>query len=203
MACYLSLVFYLQIWPWVEILGSCGVSSDNDDFAGWSTNFWSSFIQIVLENGHLLCSYYQASLICRTLREHNWSLRLCDLLYFFYSVHHLPCSQRFARVIVMKRIVSLLLIWLWILEVKLSVFVLGSALETDCRNVSWMCLVQLVFFKILLVYTIKTKVEVKHSASSKDLLHIKIKGNVMFKGVKIVFAFPGLCCILKDHKGQA
>lgn len=122
---------------------------------------------------------------------------------FFYSVYHLPCSQRFARVIVMKRIVSLLLIWLWILEVKLSVFVLGSALETDCRNVSWMCLVQLVFFKILLVYTIKTKVEVKHSASSKDLLHIKIKGNVMFKGVKIVFAFPGLCCILKDHKGQA
>lgn len=45
---------------------------------------------------------------------------------------------------------------------------------------------------MLLVYTTKMKVEVKHSAGYKDLLYIEIKGNMMFKGVKIVFAFPGL-----------
>lgn len=86
---------------------------------------------------------------------------------------------------------------------KLSGLVLGSALKTDCRNVSWMCLARFAFFKILLVYAMKTKVEVKHSAGNKDLLHMKIKGSMMFKGVKIVFAFLGLCCSLNDHKGQS
>lgn len=86
---------------------------------------------------------------------------------------------------------------------KLSGLVLGSALEIDCRNVSRMCLVQFALLKILFVYTIQMKVEVKHSAGSKDLLHIKTKGNTMFKGVKIVFVFLGLCCSLNDHKGQA
>lgn len=36
---------------------------------------------------------------------------------------------------------------------------------------------------------------------NKDLLHMKIKGNMVFKGVKIEFAFPGLCCSFNDHKG--
>lgn len=66
-----------------------------------------------------------------------------------------------------------------------------------------MCLVQFAFFKIFLVYAVKMKVEMKHSASSKDILHMKIKRSTVFEGVKIQLAFPGLCCILNDYKGQA
>lgn len=66
-----------------------------------------------------------------------------------------------------------------------------------------MFLVQFAFFEILLVYAIKTKVEVKHSAGNKDWLHMKIKGSMMFKGVKIVFTLPGLCCSLNYHEGQS
>lgn len=47
------------------------------------------------------------------------------------------------------------------------------------------------------------KMEVKHSASNKDILHMKIKRSMVFEEVKIQLAFPGLCCIFNDHKGQA
>lgn len=61
-----------------------------------------------------------------------------------------------------------------------------------------MCLVQFAFFKFFLVYTIKMEVEVKHSGSNKNILHMKIKRGVVFEGVKIQLAFLGLCCILQS-----
>ncbi|XP_075004988.1 stromal interaction molecule 2 isoform X2 [Calonectris borealis] len=59
-----------------------------------------------------------------------------------------------------------------------------------------MCLVQFAFFKFFLVYEVKMKVEMKHSASSKDILHMKIKRSTVLEGVKIQLAFPDPCSTL-------
>lgn len=53
-------------------------------------------------------------------------------------------------------------------------------------------------FQIFFVYTMKMKVEVKHSASNKDILHMKIKRSTGFEGVTVQLAFLGLCCICND-----
>lgn len=102
MPCYLPLVFHLRIWPWVEILGSYRVLGDN--FAGWSTISEDHSSKLLRKMG-----------ICPVVTTRpflflgHWGniANFSDFMTscIFYSVHHLPCPQRFIRVIGMKRIV--------------------------------------------------------------------------------------------------